>query len=88
MSLLAPGGILVLAAWAVQHEDLVRTAVAPYAVYFCFGTLAASVLLSWYYDQSRLLCTATLLMLSVWRMNHWPDDPSFAKLAAFLLPLN
>src|SRR6185295_1006860 len=53
--LLAPGGVLVLATWAVQREEVVRSAAAPYAAYFCFGALVAGVLLSWYYDQSRLL---------------------------------
>jgi hypothetical protein len=29
--LLAPGGVLVFAAWAVQREEVVRSAAAPYA---------------------------------------------------------
>ena len=37
--MLAPGGVLVLATWAVQREEVVRSAAAPYAVFFCFGAL-------------------------------------------------
>ena len=32
----------------------------PYAGFFCFGALSAAVLVSWYYDQSRLLGIAAL----------------------------
>ena len=63
--LLAPGGVLVLATWAVQREDVMRQAASPYAAYFCFGALVAAVLLSWYYDQSRLLCSASAVVLTV-----------------------
>src|SRR6185436_14445208 len=62
--LLAPGGVLVLATWAVQREDVVQSAAAPYAAYFCFGALLAGVLLSWYHDQSRLLCAAVAIVLT------------------------
>jgi diguanylate cyclase (GGDEF)-like protein len=88
VGLFAPGGVLVLAAWAIQKEDVVRGIAEPYAVFFCYGALAAAVLLSWYYDQSRLLCCAAAVTLCVWRMAHWPGDPLFGKLVAFLLPLN
>ncbi len=47
-SLLTQGAILVLAAWALQREEVVRDAAGPYAVFFCFGALLAAVLLSWY----------------------------------------
>lgn len=87
-SLLTQGSLLVLAAWALQREDVVRDAAAPYAVFFCFGALSAAILLSWYYDQSRLLCISTAVALSVWRLGKWPGDPNVAKLAAFLLPVN
>jgi len=87
--LFTPGGVLLLAAWAVQKEEVVRSAAAPYAVYFCFGALAAAVLLSWYYDRSRLLCIALAVVLTVWAVERLADDPNAAKLAAmFLLPLN
>ena len=87
-SLLTPGGVLVLAAWAFQQEGVVRNAAAPYAVYFCIGALAAAALLSWYADQARLLCTASVVILSAWRLARWPDDPQVATVIAFLVPLN
>ncbi len=87
-ALLTQGAVLVLAAWAFQREDVVRDLAAPYAVFFCFGALSAAVLLSWYYDQSRLLCVSAAVALSVWRLAKWPGDPNIAKLAAFLLPVN
>jgi len=86
--LFAPGGVIVFAAWAVQQEDVVRASVEPYAVFFCYAALGAAVLLSWYYDESRLLCLAAAVTLCVWRMARWPGDPLFGKLVAFLLPLN
>jgi len=86
--LLTPGGVLVLAAWAVQHEPVVREAAAPYAIYFCFGSLAAAVLLSWYYEQSRLLCSAAAAMLTVSAWVRADEAPGVAALAVVLLPLN
>jgi diguanylate cyclase (GGDEF)-like protein len=87
--LLAPGGVLLLAVWALDHEPVVRDAAAPYAVYFCFGALVAAVLLSWYHDQSALLGVALAVALTVWALQRWPDDPNGATLGAtFLLPLN
>jgi diguanylate cyclase (GGDEF)-like protein len=87
--LLAPGGVLVLATWAVQREEVVRSAAAPYAAYFCFGALVAGVLLSWYYDQSRLLCSASAVVLTVLALGPLAPDSSMVKLAAvILLPLN
>jgi len=87
--LLAPGGVLLLAAWSLNHEPVVRDAVLPYAAYFCFGTLAAAVLLSWYHDQARLLGVASAVALTVWTLERWPDNLNGAAPAAtFLLPLN
>ncbi|HYN08985.1 MAG TPA: GGDEF domain-containing protein [Vicinamibacterales bacterium] len=87
--LLTPGAVLLLAAWAVQKEEVVRSAAAPYALFFCCGTLAAAILLSWYYDQSRLLCLASASALTVWALSRWSADPSAARLTAvLLLPLN
>jgi GGDEF domain-containing protein len=87
--LLAPGGVLVFAAWAVQREDVVRSAAAPYAAYFCFGALLASILLTWYYDQSRLLCAASAIVLTVLALEGLRTDSNIVKLAAVaLLPLN
>ena len=88
-NLMAPGGVLVLATWAVQREDVVRHAAAPYAAYFCFGALVAAVLLSWYYDQSRLLCSTSAVVLTVLTLGRLAVDSSIARLAAvILLPLN
>jgi GGDEF domain-containing protein len=87
--LLAPGGVLVFAAWAVQREEVVRSAAAPYAAYFCFGALLASILLTWYYDQSRLLCAASAIVLTVMAIEGLRTDSNIVKLAAVaLLPLN
>ena len=86
---LAPGGVLVFAAWAVQREEVVRSAAAPYAAYFCFGALVAAVLLSWYYDQSRLLCGASAIVLTVLALEGLGTDSNLVKLAAVvLLPLD
>ena len=87
--LMAPGGVLVLATWAVQQEDVVRHAAAPYAVYFCFGALVAAVLLSWYYDQSRLLCSASAVALTVLTLARLGVDSPVGRFASvILLPLN
>jgi diguanylate cyclase (GGDEF)-like protein len=87
--LLAPGGVLVLAAWAVQREEVVQQAAAPYAAYFCFGALLAAVLLSWYHDQCRPLCSASVVVLTVLALARLGIDSDMAQLAAvILLPLN
>jgi diguanylate cyclase (GGDEF)-like protein len=87
--MLAPGGVLVFAAWAVQSEEVVRSAAAPYAAYFCFAALVAGALLSWYYDQSRLLCAAAAIILTVVALGPLGIDSSMVKLAAVtLLPVN
>ncbi len=89
INLLRPGGILLFAAWAVQHEPVVRAAAAPYAVYFCFGALAVAVLLSWYHDQARLLSSAAGIILTVLALEYWPAAVHSGKLAVMLLlPLN
>jgi diguanylate cyclase (GGDEF)-like protein len=87
--LLAPGGVLVLAAWAVQREEVVQSAAAPYAAYFCFSALVAAVLLSWFHDQSRLLCCALAVVLTVLAFRPLVTESSMVTLAAvILLPLN
>lgn len=87
--LLAPGGVLVLATWAVQREEVVQSAASPYAPYFCVSALVAAVLLSWYSDQSRLLCSASAIVLTVLALRPLATDSSFVRLAAvILLPLN
>jgi len=88
-SLLAPGGVLVLATWAVQREEVVQSAAAPYAAYYCFGAVMAGVLLSWYHDQCRLLCSASAVALTVLALGPLVTDSKLVKLAAvILLPLN
>jgi diguanylate cyclase (GGDEF)-like protein len=87
--MLVPGGVLLLVAWAFNHEPVVRDAAAPYVAYFCFGALAAALLLSWYHDQSRLLGVTSAVALTVWALERWPEGLNDAPLAAtFLLPLN
>ena len=88
-SLLAPGGALVLATWAVQREEVVLSAAAPYAAYFCFDALVVAVLLSMYYDQARLLCSASVVVLTVLSLGPWVTDSNMVRLAlVILLPLN
>ena len=86
--LLTQGALLVLAAWALQREEVVRDWAGPYAGFFCFGALSAAVLVSWYYDHSRLLAITTAVTLSAWRLGKWSADSDVATLAAFLLPIN
>jgi diguanylate cyclase (GGDEF)-like protein len=86
--LMAPGGVLVLATWAVQREDVVRHAASPYAAYFCFGALVAAVLLSWYYDQSRLLCSTSAVVLTVLVLARVAVDSRIAQFTLILLPFN
>ena len=87
--LLTPGGVLLLATWAMLQQEVVRAAAAPYAVYYCFGALTAAVLLSWYYDYSRLLCTALAVGATAWGLGRMPAGDDVPRLAAvFLLPAN
>jgi diguanylate cyclase (GGDEF)-like protein len=89
LGLLRPGGILLLAAWSLQHEEVVRAAAAPYAPYFCFGALAVAMLLSWYHDQARLLSSAAAVILTVLALQEWPEAVQTGKLAVMvLLPVN
>jgi len=88
-SLLVPGGVLVLATWAVQREEVVQSAAAPYAAYFCFDALVVAVLLSMYYDQARLFCSALVVVLTVLALGPWVTDSNMVRLAlVILLPLN
>jgi diguanylate cyclase (GGDEF)-like protein len=87
--LITPGAWLLLATWGLQQVEPARLAVAPYARFFCFGALAAAVLLSWYYSQGRVLFSALVLGLAVWGLRTLPASAEVSKLAAaFLLPLN
>ena len=88
-NLLLPWGLLLLAAWAVLKEPVVRAAAAPYAGYFCWALLVAAALLNWHYDQSRLLSVALAMGLAVWGWRHFGPEAQLARLAiVFLLPLN
>ena len=80
---------MLLAAWAIQREEVIRSAAAPYALVFCCGALAAALLISWYYDQSRLLCVASVVVGTVWIIQQLPAAANSAKFAAvLLLPVN
>jgi diguanylate cyclase (GGDEF)-like protein len=86
---LLPGGVVLLAAWGLQQSSTAQAAIGPAAPYFCFGSLASALFLSWYYDQSRLLYCAAVVALTVVAF----DQPSFVwtalpLTAAILLPVN
>ena len=88
-SLITPGAWLLLAAWALQHEEPARLALAPYVRFFCFGALAGAALISWYYSQGRVLFSALVVLLAVWGLLALPASAEVSKFAAaFLLPLN
>jgi diguanylate cyclase (GGDEF)-like protein len=87
--LVTPGGILLFAAWAVQHEEVILRAATPYVGYFCFGTLITAGLLSWYFDQARLLCATASVVLTLLAFQHWSETAQHAQYSALLLlPLN
>src|SRR6266404_5798509 len=86
--LITPGAWLLLATWGLTQEEPARLTVAPYARFFCFASLAAAGLLSWYYSQGRVLFSALVVGLAVWSLT-LPASAEVSKLAAaFLLPLN
>jgi len=88
-NMLLPWSLLLLAAWAVQKEELVRAATSPYAIYFFYAALVAALLESWYHDQSRVLSVAIAIGLSVWGWRTLPEEAHLARLAIIvLLPLN
>lgn len=88
-NMLLPWSLLLLAAWAVQKEEVVRAAASPYAIYFFYAALVGALLESWYHDQSRLLSVALAIGLSVWGWRTLPEEAQWARLAiVFLLPLN
>jgi len=86
--MITPGAWLLLAAWGLTQVEPARLTVAPYARLFCFASLAAAGLLSWYYSQGRVLFSALVVGLAVWSLT-LPASADVSKLAAaFLLPLN
>ena len=86
--MITPGAWLLLAAWGLTQVEPARLTVAPYARLFCFASLTAAGLLSWYYSQGRVLFSALVVGLAVWSLT-LPASADVSKLAAaFLLPLN
>jgi diguanylate cyclase (GGDEF)-like protein len=84
-----PGGLLLLAAFALYREEPVQNAVAPYTIYFCFGALAAAALLSWYHNYARVLCLAAATGIAVWSFAVLAGGSEVSKVVpAILLPLN
>jgi diguanylate cyclase (GGDEF)-like protein len=89
LSLLTPGALLLCAALALQQQESVWETAVPYAAFFCFGSLAAAALLSWYHNYSRVLCAALVVGLAVWGLGRLAPVADVTRLAAaFLLPLN
>src|SRR2546423_4756947 len=88
LAIFVPGGVLLLAAWAVQQEEVVRGVASPYAGYFCVCALLVAVLLSWYHDQSRFLSISGALALAVLGWVRLPAGAHSARLGIlFLLPV-
>jgi diguanylate cyclase (GGDEF)-like protein len=87
--LVSPGGLLLLAAFALYRQEPVRSAMGPYTLYFCFGALAAAALLSWYHNYARVLCLAIATGIAVWSIAGLTTGPEISKvIPAVLLPLN
>jgi len=88
-SLVVPGGLLLLSAWALHRDEAVQTIIAPYTRYFCFGALAAAALLSWYHNYARVLCLSVVTGIAVWSFARLATNPDVPQLLpAILLPLN
>jgi diguanylate cyclase (GGDEF)-like protein len=88
VSLVLPGAVLLLIAWSVQQEETVRQTALPYAAFFCFATLGASALLSWYHNYARVLCASVVVGLSIWTFSPAGELDIIRPAVAFLLPLN
>lgn len=87
--LVVPGGLLLLAAWALHREQLVRNVMFPYAIYFCFGALVAAAMLSWYHNYARVLCLSAVAGIAVWSFAGLTTGPEINRLIpTILLPLN
>jgi len=87
--LVSPGGLLLLAAWALQREELVRNVTTPYAIYFCFGALLAASLLSWYHNYARVLCLSIATGIVAWAFARTASGTGIDLLIpSMLLPLN
>ena len=89
IGLVSPGGLLLLAAFALYREEPVRHSMAPYTIYFCYGALAAASLLSWYHNYARVLCLAIASGIAVWSFSGLSTGSEISKMIpAVLLPLN
>ena len=89
ISLVVPGAVLLFVAWAIHQEQSVRETAVRYAAFICFGTLAASTLLSWYHNYARVLCASIVATLAIWTFGQPNLEPGMMESAmVFLLPLN
>jgi diguanylate cyclase (GGDEF)-like protein len=89
VDLVSPGGLLLFAAWALQQEAAIRESFAPFAAYFCFGTLGAAALLSWYHNYARVFCASAAVVLGLLAFTDLiPSTAIMGPAVAFLLPLN
>jgi diguanylate cyclase (GGDEF)-like protein len=87
--LVSPGGVLLLAAFALYREEPVRNAADPYTFYFCFAALAAAALLSWYHNYARVLCLALATGIAVWSSAGLSaGSETHRMIPVVLLPLN
>lgn len=75
----------MLAVWALQQDEAIRAAALPYAVYFCFGALAAAALISWYYDSMRLLGTSLVLIGASWALQSLPPEAIAGRACMYTL---
>jgi hypothetical protein len=82
---LFPGAWIAFAVWALQQDDAIRTSAQPYAIYFCYGALAAAALISWYYDSMRLLAVSLALGSIIWFLQTFSSDAAMAHFAASLV---
>jgi diguanylate cyclase (GGDEF)-like protein len=89
ISLVLPGAVLLFVAWAIHQEQSVRETAVRYAAFICFGTLAASALLSWYHNYARVLCASVVATLAIWTFGQTDLQPGVMESAmAFLFPLS
>jgi diguanylate cyclase (GGDEF)-like protein len=88
-SLVSPGGLLLLAAFALYRQVPVRESIGPHTIQFCFGALAAAALLSWYHNYARMFCLAIATGIAVWSFGGLSTGPDISRaIPAILLPLN
>jgi len=88
VSLVLPGAVLLFVAWAIQQEHSVQETAVEYAAFICFGTLAASALLSWYHNYARVLCASVVAAFAIWTFGESTQTGVMELAMVFLLPLN